>query len=171
MSILGTAVGLLQMPFYIVWFLGLRDICFEPENYPMILNQGFFWIKNVAEMDPLYILPFLSGYISHLTIKLTFKQQSQQNQPMVIKRLKKYFPYLPFFGVIFLTQFPAGLSLNWAVIAAYNYLIIKMLNSEKINQFFGIPEYYPNTHLAKKLEGKSKSFLVDQSFQSDSNQY
>lgn len=52
---------------------------------------------------------------------------------MVIKRLKKYFPYLPFFGVIFLTQFPAGLSLNWAVIAAYNYLIIKMLNSEKIN--------------------------------------
>ena len=70
---MATAVGLLQMPLYIIWFLSLRDICFEPEKYTDILNQGFLWLKNVADMDPYYILPFLSGYISHLTIKLTFK--------------------------------------------------------------------------------------------------
>jgi hypothetical protein len=68
---------------------------------------------------------------------------------MIFKKLKKYFPYFPFFGVIIMSQFPAGLSLNWVVIAAYNYMITVGLNNKKVNTLLGIPEYYPNTHLER----------------------
>lgn len=80
---------------------------------------------------------------------------------MVIKKMRKYFPYVPFVGVIFMSQFPAGLSLNWTAIAAYNYIITAVLNHKKFNEFLGIPEYYPNTHLEKISSPSTKTFMID----------
>ncbi len=69
--------------------------------------------------------------------------------PLAVKKMRKYFPYFPFVGVIFLTQFPSGLSLNWAVIAVYNYFIIKLLNKKSFNKLLKIPEYFTGTNLEK----------------------
>lgn len=37
------------------------------------------------------------------------------------------------------------------MIAAYNYIIIKLLNKKSVNKMLNIPEYYPNTQIERNL--------------------
>lgn len=70
---------------------------------------------------------------------------------MFVKKIKKFFPYFPFVGMIFISTFPAGLSINWAFIALQNYLIIRTFTAGKVLKALGIPDFYPGTHLAKNF--------------------
>lgn len=82
---------------------------------------------------------------------------------MIIRKFRKFFPYFPFVGMVFISTFPAGLSINWTSIALQNYIIIRTFTNDKVLRMLGVPEYYPGTHLAKQLK-KEDSFMVDEKF-------
>ena len=61
--------------------------------------------------------------------------------------LKKYMPFLPFFGMVFMATFPAGLNLYWCTLSSLNYLSFIWINNKNLLKILGVPQYYPNTFL------------------------
>ena len=64
-------------------------------------------------------------------------------------KFKKYMPFMPFFGMVFMATFPAGLNLYWCTLSSLNYFSFVWINNKKILKYFGIPEYFPGTFLDK----------------------
>ena len=64
------------------------------------------WITNLADKDPIYVLPVLMGASMWLTQKL---QPSTMTDPMQ----KKIFQWFPVIMTFFFLNFPAGLVLYW----------------------------------------------------------
>ena len=152
-------LSLLQMPFYITYFIALRYLVFSPEKYSFILNSEFLWIKDLSMADPMYILPVLSGVLSFLTIRLNMKNGPANNAgPAFLKKFKIYLPYLPFFGIFFMSTFPAALNLYWCSLSGLNYILFWMFQNQTFLQLIGIPKYYKGTKRAEKFEKNNRIF-------------
>lgn len=92
---------LIQMPILISIFYGIRD-------YSYIGTPEWFWIKDLAQADPTYILPVVSALSTYVQSKQTI---TDPNNPQ--NKIMLYFMPL-FIGYISL-QFPAGLVLYWII--------------------------------------------------------
>ena len=66
---------------------------------------------------------------------------------------------MPFLGMVFMSQFPAGLNIYWFLIAFYNYASLYLLNTKNTYKLFNIPDFYPNTHLEKEYKKEKGVFL------------
>jgi len=98
---------LIQMPILIGLFTVLRDFTFEP-----VEHAKFFWVANLSNPDPYYILPILVGIATYVQSKLSLaKATTASNNSMNLMML--YF--MPIFIAYISIQFPAGLSLYWVV--------------------------------------------------------
>lgn len=91
---------IVQMPILIGIFYAIRD--FQYINTP-----SFLWIKDLAQFDPLYILPVLSAATTYLQQKQTTTEMTQQNRMMLI--------FMPIFIGWISTTFPAGLVVYWVM--------------------------------------------------------
>ena len=121
---------LLQLPFFFAF-------------YRMLLNsvelQGaewIFWIDNLAQHDPYFVLPILLGVMMYVQQKL-YPQQG----PTTDQMQQKIMSFLPvIFTFVFLT-FPAGLTLYWFVgnlfslvqQHLFNLKMAKVEEQEKLN--------------------------------------
>jgi YidC/Oxa1 family membrane protein insertase len=83
--------------------------------YRVLLNaielkgaEWIFWIHDLAEMDPYFVLPILMGASMYLQQKLTPTTLQDETQ-------KKIFQFLPVIFTFFFLWFPAGLTLYWFV--------------------------------------------------------
>jgi YidC/Oxa1 family membrane protein insertase len=83
--------------------------------YRVLLNaielkgaEWIFWINDLAEMDPYFVLPVLMGASMYLQQKLTPTTLQDETQ-------KKIFQFLPVIFTFFFLWFPAGLTLYWFV--------------------------------------------------------
>lgn len=83
--------------------------------YRVLLNsielkgaEWIFWIHDLAEMDPYFVLPILMGASMFLQQKLTPNTLQDEMQ-------KKIFQYLPVVFTFFFLWFPAGLTLYWFI--------------------------------------------------------
>lgn len=91
---------LLQMPILIGIFYAIRD-------FQYLQQPTFLWLADLAQPDPLYVLPVLSALTTFIQSKQTATDESAQNKMMVV--------FMPLFiGYISLT-FPAGLVLYWCM--------------------------------------------------------
>ena len=98
---------LIQMPILSGLFTVLRDFTFEP-----VEHAKFFWVANLSNPDPYYILPILVGIATYVQSKLSLaKATTASNNSMNLMML--YF--MPIFIAYISIQFPAGLSLYWVV--------------------------------------------------------
>lgn len=95
---------LIQMPILFALFSSLRSYPFEP-----IEHATFFWINNLTNPDPLYILPVLVAIATFFQSKLTASASGPSGQNMM---LLYFMPIM--IGYISL-KFPAGLCLYWVV--------------------------------------------------------
>ena len=67
-----------------------------------------FWVHDLAEMDPYFVLPILMGATMFLQQKITPNTMQDEMQ-------KKIFQFLPIIFTFFFLWFPAGLTLYWFI--------------------------------------------------------
>ena len=88
----------LRMPIFIVIFYGLRDFTFNGAT-------SFLWLTDLAQPDPLYILPVLSALTTYYQQKQTSTEMNQQAKMMLM--------FMPLFIGYISTTFSSGLVLYW----------------------------------------------------------
>lgn len=93
---------LVQIPIFFAMYRVLLN-AIELKGAPWI-----FWIHDLAEKDPYYVLPILMGATMFLQQHLT---PNTITDPMQAKIMK----YLPIIFTFFFITFPAGLTLYWVV--------------------------------------------------------
>ena len=83
--------------------------------YRVLLNaielkgaDWIFWVQDLAEMDPYFVLPILMGITMYIQQKITPNTMQDEMQ-------KKIFQFLPVIFTFFFLWFPAGLTLYWFV--------------------------------------------------------
>jgi len=83
--------------------------------YRVLLNaielkgaEWIFWVHDLAEMDPYFVLPVLMGATMWLQQKITPNTMQDETQ-------KKIFQMLPIIFTFFFLWFPAGLTLYWFI--------------------------------------------------------
>ncbi len=164
------AFNLFQLPVYICWFLGVRDMIYSPERFSYLDTSQFFWIPSLFTPDPLFILPFVSATITFFTIKKTMKRAPiTAETPLIFKKLRIYAPYLPFPGATFLATFPAGINLYFLALSIANFATTQIITSPQFMKAMGIPSAFPGTILYNDLMSKSiitnvkKAVMVDAS--------
>ncbi len=81
--------------------------------YRVLLNaielkgaEWIFWVQDLAEMDPYFVLPILMGASMFLQQKITPNTLQDETQ-------RKIFQFLPVIFTFFFLWFPAGLTLYW----------------------------------------------------------
>ncbi|KJS86950.1 MAG: membrane protein, partial [Peptococcaceae bacterium BICA1-8] len=117
---------LVQMPILIGLFTALRDYSFEP-----VAHAKFFWIGNLSNPDPLYILPILVAAATFVQSKITTPASTGASNSTSMMML--YF--MPLFIGYISMKFAAGLALYWVIFnalgALQQYLINKKPPAEK----------------------------------------
>ena len=92
---------LVQMPILIGIFYGIQ-------GYQYTGSANFLWMDSIAEADPTFILPVLSGLTTFIQSKMTMPDTSStQNQVMLYG--------MPLFIGYISISFPGGLVLYWVV--------------------------------------------------------
>jgi len=108
---------LVQLPFLWALFRVLQD-------FPLEQRQFLLW--DLAEKDPFYILPVLSGVTTYAQMRMTATGDPTQRAMLLI---------MPVFLMWISTQFDAGLVLYWVVSNLFSigqqYLINKQLAAAK----------------------------------------
>ncbi|PKI81700.1 membrane protein insertase YidC [Malaciobacter halophilus] len=103
--------------------------------YRVLLNaielkgaEWIFWINDLAEMDPYFVLPILMGASMWLQQRITPNTMQDEMQ-------RKIFQMLPVVFTFFFLWFPAGLTLYWFVnnvfTIAQQYTINKMFEKKR----------------------------------------
>jgi len=93
---------LLQIPvFFAIYRVLLNAI--ELKGAPWM-----FWVQDLAEMDPYFVLPILMGASMYLQQRITPNTMQDEMQ-------KKIFQMLPIVFTFFFLWFPAGLTLYWFI--------------------------------------------------------
>jgi len=94
---------LVQMPFFLAFYWVLMETV-ELRHSPFV-----FWIDDLSDMDPFFVLPLLNAAGMYYSQKLT---PTPANADPMQAQLMKYFPLI--FACIF-AFFPSGLVLYWLV--------------------------------------------------------
>ena len=104
--------------------------------YRVLLNaielkgaEWIFWIHDLAEMDPYFVLPVLMGATMYLQQKITPNTLQDETQ-------RKIFQFLPVIFTFFFLWFPAGLTLYWFInnlfTIAQQFYINKLFEKRKV---------------------------------------
>ena len=111
---------LIQIPILFALFRALSQFIFEP-----LEHATFFWIANLSNPDPYYILPVLVGLATFLQSKLTTPSGAGGQQAMML-----YF--MPLFIGWVSMKFPAGLCLYWVVFNALGVIQQAIINRQPL---------------------------------------
>ena len=91
--------------------------------------EWILWIKDLAEMDPWFVLPILMGVTMFIQQKITPNAMQDEMQ-------KKIFQLLPIIFTFFFLWFPAGLTLYWFVnnvfTIAQQYTINRIFEKKRV---------------------------------------
>ncbi len=91
--------------------------------------EWILWIKDLAEMDPWFVLPILMGATMFIQQKITPNAMQDEMQ-------KKIFQLLPIIFTFFFLWFPAGLTLYWFVnnlfTIAQQYTINRIFEKKRV---------------------------------------
>lgn len=112
---------LVQMPILFALFKALRDF-----EFVHAAHAKFFWIQNLAEPDPYYILPILVAVATFVQSKITTPNTggSQQNAAILY--------FMPLFIGWISMKFPAGLGLYWVVFNALGAVQQAIINRQPL---------------------------------------
>lgn len=123
----------------------INRISFNYDINPAILNEGFFWFKDLSSPDPTGILPIMGGVISLLNILTT----SNQNTSSVMRKIRKYIYILPLISIPVWMTFPVAFNLYWLTASTVQLVILNLFRSDRFRAFIGIPEYLPGSVLER----------------------
>lgn len=114
---------LIQMPILIGLFGALRQYNFNP-----IEHATFFWIPNLAEKDPLFILPILVALTMFLQQKISMSATPSAAENPTMKTMLYIMPAMMLFVC---WQMPSGLCLYWAFFSILSIIQQFFMNKQK----------------------------------------
>lgn len=114
---------LIQMPILIGLFGALRQYNFDP-----IEHATFFWIPNLAEKDPLFILPLLVALTMFLQQKISMATTPQAAENPTMKTMLYVMPAMMLFVC---WSMPSGLCLYWAFFSILSIVQQFFMNKQK----------------------------------------
>lgn len=114
---------LIQMPILIGLFGALRQYNFDP-----IEHATFFWIPNLAEKDPLFILPILVALTMFLQQKISMSATPSAAENPTMKTMLYVMPAMMLFVC---WQMPSGLCLYWAFFSILSIIQQFFMNKQK----------------------------------------
>jgi YidC/Oxa1 family membrane protein insertase len=112
MGMEGCVPVLLQIPVTFALYKTLR-ITYE------LRGAHFFWIKDLAVQDPIYVLPVLMGASMFVQQKLTAVAVDPAQANMMLM--------MPVVMTVMFIKFPAGLALYWCVNSVMTILVQRMI--------------------------------------------
>ncbi len=79
-------------------------------------NQAFLWIPNLANADPTYVLPFLSGFFQFIQSRMSMPIRDP-NQPLdsQTKMMQNMMQFMPIYIILISINFPSGTVVYWAM--------------------------------------------------------
>ena len=114
---------LIQMPILIGLFGALRQYDFDP-----IEHATFFWIPNLADKDPLFILPVLVAATMFLQQKISMATTPQAAENPTMKTMLYVMPAMMLFVC---WSMPSGLCLYWAFFSILSIVQQFFMNKQK----------------------------------------
>lgn len=114
---------LIQMPILIGLFGALRQYDFDP-----IEHATFFWIPNLADKDPFFILPVLVAATMFLQQKISMATTPQAAENPTMKTMLYVMPAMMLFVC---WSMPSGLCLYWAFFSILSIVQQFFMNKQK----------------------------------------
>lgn len=114
---------LIQMPILIGLFGALRQYDFDP-----IEHATFFWIPNLADKDPFFILPVLVAATMFLQQKISMATTPQAAENPTMKTMLYIMPAMMLFVC---WSMPSGLCLYWAFFSILSIVQQFFMNKQK----------------------------------------
>ncbi|WII23698.1 membrane protein insertase YidC [Buchnera aphidicola] len=113
---------IIQMPIFLAFYYTLTNTS-ELKNAPFI-----FWIHDLSNYDPFYILPVIMG----VTMLITQKISSQKSLQEILSgsMQEKLMMLLPIFFIVFFLWFPSGLVLYYIVSNVFSIVQQKYVHDE-----------------------------------------
>lgn len=129
-----------------------------PDKYPELLTDGILWFRNLAEMDPYFILPVLNASLSYMNISYNPNLSSSQSMTIFGKYMR-YMKFLPLLSLPVVVFFPACLNLYWCITSSTHLSVTLLARSQFMRTIFKIPEYLPGSIL-EKMNSKHKTKII-----------
>lgn len=114
---------LIQMPILIGLFGALRQYQFEP-----VEHATFFWIPNLSEKDPFFILPVLVALTMFIQQKISMGSNESMSANPTMKTMLYVMPAMMLFVC---WSMPAGLCLYWAFFSMLSIVQQFFLNKQR----------------------------------------
>ena len=114
---------LIQMPILIGLFAALRQYDFQP-----LEHAAFFWIPNLGEKDPFFILPVLVALTMFLQQKISMATTPSAAENPTMKTMLYVMPAMMLFVC---WSMPAGLCLYWAFFSILGIVQQFFMNKQK----------------------------------------
>ncbi|KZC03957.1 PREDICTED: mitochondrial inner membrane protein COX18 [Dufourea novaeangliae] len=157
---------ILQIPLWVSFSVALRNFCNMLPNrdavafqdYLEFANGGFGWIKNLTDVDHLFILPIFFGLSGLATLEiqtmLSYKKEAKYH-----RYLLAFYRAVTICLVPIIAYVPSGLGLFWTVSNFYTIFQIMLVQSPKFRRLVRIPKteselQHPYTELYKKVKHK-----------------
>lgn len=140
-----SALNIFQLPVHLIYISMINRLAFNYDINPAILNEGFWWFKDLSSPDPTGILPVLGGVVSLLNILTT----STTNTSTVMRKMRKYIYFLPLISVPIWMTFPSAFNLYWLTTSSVQLIILNLFRSDRFRAAIGIPEYLPGSKLER----------------------
>jgi len=125
---------MVQMPFFIGMFLGLRGMA----NLPVesMTNGGLAWFTDLTVMDPYYVLPAIMATSIFFQFKLSVDGMGTGMSPLMKKAIFVVPPVMFFM----MKGFPAAITFYWSITNTIAIGQSALLRHPKVRKLVGIPE-------------------------------
>jgi len=147
---------LLQIPFFMSMFLGLRGMANCPVD--SMKTGGLSWFSDLTVPDPYYILPVLTSVTLFIQFYLGVEYGTKLAQSKGAAKVLMYvFPPLL---LIFTHSFPAALTFYWLSTNIFSVGQANLLRADRIRKlpFINIPEIKEPEKMPER-KGPKKSFI------------
>lgn len=116
---------LIQMPILIGLFMSLRQYQYANPEY-----AGFFWISNLSDKDPLFILPVLVAALMYLQTKVSMGASGGGNDATQ-QSMKMMMYMMPAMMLFVCISMPSGLCLYYAFFSLLSIVQQYFMNKER----------------------------------------
>ena len=116
---------LIQMPILIGLFMALRGYHYVNPEF-----AGFFWINNLSDKDPLFILPVMVAALMYLQTKISMGASSGGNDATQ-QSMKMMMYMMPAMMLFVCISMPAGLCLYYAFFSLFSIVQQYFMNKER----------------------------------------
>lgn len=110
---------LLQMPVFIGLYFAIRSLS---EDGAGVWAQGFLWIPDLAQADPIKILPFAAAISQFTQMRMTRPAGQGKAEDPQQRMMQTMMNFMPMMVIVIGWTFPAGPVLYWTISALYSVI-------------------------------------------------